>query len=151
MQLAVALRTVSEAPPLIDALDTFGEIYQSAVSTALLWRLGFNPLSPEQDRALIQAIEPALRDGAIPLDRFFFDSFAQGIPESYGDAFAPARTLLAAYTPRKDRSHAYWRGDPCSMLIDEVETLWSAIDERDDWAPLNAKIAAIRQMGEALA
>ncbi|MEG3088671.1 protein adenylyltransferase SelO [Sphingomonas sp. PB4P5] len=150
MQLAVALRALSEAPPLIDALDTFGDLYQSAVSSALLWRLGFNPLDPEQDRALIQAIEPALRDGAIPLDRFFFDSFAHGIPASYGDAFAPARALLAAYTPRKDRAHAYWQGEPCSMLIDEVETLWSAINERDDWGPLNAKIAAIRQMGEAL-
>ena len=33
------------------------------------------------------------------------------------------------------------------MLIDEVETIWSAIDERDDWAPLHDKIKAIRRMG----
>jgi len=37
------------------------------------------------------------------------------------------------------------------MLIDEVETIWSAVDERDDWAPLHAKVAAIREMGQALA
>ena len=59
--------------------------------------------------------------------------------------------MLATYRPRSDRSHAYWQGDPCSMLIDEVETLWSAIDDRDDWAPLHAKIANIRDMGAALA
>ena len=35
------------------------------------------------------------------------------------------------------------------MLIDEVETIWSAIDERDDWAPLAEKIAAVRRMGAA--
>jgi hypothetical protein len=35
------------------------------------------------------------------------------------------------------------------MLIDEVEALWAPIAEHDDWAPLNAKIAAIRRMGEA--
>ncbi|MEN2785613.1 protein adenylyltransferase SelO family protein [Sphingomonas qilianensis] len=150
MQLAIALRTVSEAQPLINALDTFGDHYQPAVSTALLWRLGFAPQNPTQDRALIQAIEQPLREGAIALDRFFFDSFGRGIPESYGDAFAEARTLIALYEPRNDRSHPYWHGEPCSMLIDEVETLWSAIAERDDWAPLNAKIGAIRQMGEAL-
>ena len=37
------------------------------------------------------------------------------------------------------------------MLIDEVEAIWSPIDERDDWAPLHAKVAAIRRLGEALA
>ena len=36
------------------------------------------------------------------------------------------------------------------MHIEEVEAIWSAIDERDDWAPLHAKIAAVRRMGEAL-
>ena len=35
------------------------------------------------------------------------------------------------------------------MLIEEVEAIWSAIAERDDWGPLEAKIAAIRRMGEA--
>jgi hypothetical protein len=35
------------------------------------------------------------------------------------------------------------------MHIDEVEAIWSAIDEKDDWAPLHAKVAAIRRMGEA--
>jgi hypothetical protein len=36
------------------------------------------------------------------------------------------------------------------MYIDEVESIWSAVDERDDWAPLHAKIAAVRRMGDAL-
>ena len=35
------------------------------------------------------------------------------------------------------------------MQIDEVEAIWAAIDERDDWAPLDVKLAAIRRMGEA--
>ena len=37
------------------------------------------------------------------------------------------------------------------MLIDEVEAIWAPIAERDDWSRLNAKVAAIRRMGEALA
>ena len=37
------------------------------------------------------------------------------------------------------------------MLIDEVESIWAAIDRDDDWAPFHAKITAIRQMGVALA
>ena len=37
------------------------------------------------------------------------------------------------------------------MHIDEVEAIWSAIAERDDWSLLDTKIVAIRRMGEALA
>ena len=36
------------------------------------------------------------------------------------------------------------------MLIDEVEEIWAAIDRDDDWAPFDAKVARIRQMGQAL-
>jgi hypothetical protein len=35
------------------------------------------------------------------------------------------------------------------MHIDEVEAIWSAIDERDDWSVLDRKIEAIRLMGAA--
>lgn len=149
MQLAVSLRTVSEAQPLIEVLDTFADYYQPAVSSAILWRLGFLPKNPAEDLALIQAIEPALRETGVQIDRFFHDGFGTGIPESFGPAFVAARAMLGTYTPRKTRGD-YWSGTPCSMLIDEVETIWSAIDERDDWAPLHAKVARIREMGEAL-
>ncbi len=150
MQLAVSLRAICEAEPLIAVLETFGDRYQRAVSDAILWRLGLIPRDPESDRALVQTIEPILRGTAAGIDRFFFDAFGGSLPDSYGEQWATAREVLAPYIPRKDRAHPYWSGEPCSMLIDEVETLWSAIDERDDWQPLHEKIAAIRTMGDAL-
>ena len=33
------------------------------------------------------------------------------------------------------------------MVIEEVEAIWAAIAERDDWAPLAAKIDAVRAHG----
>jgi hypothetical protein len=36
------------------------------------------------------------------------------------------------------------------MHIEEVEAIWSAIAEHDDWGPLEAKVAAVRRMGEAM-
>ena len=49
------------------------------------------------------------------------------------------------------REHAYWDGDgPCSMHIEEVESLWSAIAEHDDWTAFEAKVAAVRRMGKAM-
>jgi len=151
MQLAVALRPIADAEPLIAILDTFGDRYQRAVSDALLRRLGLVPRDPDSDRALVQTIEPVLRGTATGIDRFFFDAFGGRLPESYDEPWNGVREALAAYAPRADRRHAYWSGEPCSMLIDEVETIWSAIADRDDWAPLYDKVAAIRVMGEALA
>jgi hypothetical protein len=84
------------------------------------------------------------------VDRFFFDAFGGTLPDT--EAFAEARSLAAPYSARKPRDHAYWRDDsPCSMLIGEVEAIWSAIAERDDWSLLHTKIATIRDMGAALA
>ena len=65
------------------------------------------------------------------------------------------RTVLpggAARAPRKSRDHPNWSDPaPCAMLIDEVDDIWAAIARDDDWSRLNAKVAAIRRMGEALA
>ena len=73
------------------------------------------------------------------------------IRDSYGEAFDDLRGQLEHYRPRKTRDHGYWSGAPCSMLIDEVETIWASIAESDDWGPLHAKVGAIRHMAEALA
>ncbi|MBR0551342.1 protein adenylyltransferase SelO family protein [Stakelama marina] len=152
MQLAVALRTVSEAQPLIDILEHFGERYQRAVSDAILWRLGLRPGDTAADRTLVQTVEKALRSESTGIDRFFFDAFGGRLPDSYGPAFDDVRAMLSAREPRTHREHPYWsEGSPCSMLIEEVEEIWGAIDRNDDWAPFHAKIARIREMGEALA
>ncbi|WP_084581045.1 protein adenylyltransferase SelO family protein [Sphingomonas azotifigens] len=151
MQLAISLRLIAEEGPLIAALEGFAPAYQREEARALLWRLGVQPRDEASDRALAQALESALHQSGAPFDLFYFDAFGGQLPETYGEDFAEVRRRLADYRPRKSRDHAYWRGSPCSMLIDEVESLWSAIADRDDWAPLTAKVAAIRTMGEALA
>jgi uncharacterized protein YdiU (UPF0061 family) len=148
MQLAISLRTISPAEPLIAALDGFAERYQRAVSHAILWRLGVTPRDPQADRALVQAIERGLRTNATGIDRFFFDAFGGTAPE--GEAFAEVRAALNPYTARKPRDHPYWQGESCSMLIDEVEAIWAAIDQRDDWEPFHDKIRRIRDMGAAM-
>ena len=151
MQLASSLRLIAESDPLVAALDAFAPRFQAALAEAVTWRLGVVPADAAAARTLVRAVEQALRDTQAPLDRFFFDAFGGSLPATYGDAWDEVRTHLAAASPRKSRAHAYWSGEPCSMLIDEVEALWAPIADGDDWSPLHAKIAAIRTMGEALA
>ena len=54
--------------------------------------------------------------------------------------------MLTTFEPdRPDRlDHAcFHRSEPEELLVDEIETLWTSIADRDDWAPFNAKLAAI--------
>ena len=36
------------------------------------------------------------------------------------------------------------------MLIDEIEALWDAIADSDDWSPFERKIVQLRTMADAL-
>ena len=61
-----------------------------------------------------------------------------------------ALPLDPAINSETARKHAYFQGSrPCTMLIDEVESLWEAIALKDDWDPFHAKMAEIAQMREA--
>jgi uncharacterized protein YdiU (UPF0061 family) len=151
MQLASSLRLIAESDPLVAALDQFAEHYQPAVAAALLWRMGRAPKDDASDRAVVQEVERALRTTGVALDRFFFDVFARELPSSYGTEWDAARSALSGHAPRARRDHPYWQGEPCAMLIDEVEAIWTPIAARDDWTLFEAKLSAIRQLAGALA
>lgn len=143
-QLAIALRRLVEAPALIAALERFGPLYRQAMVRRFCWRLGIAPRGQEDDMALIEAAEQEMRGADIGPDAFFF------IHRGGRHAGGPLADALADNEPAGEDDD-YWSGDaPESMLIDEVEAIWSAIDAHDDWQPMHAKVAAIRRMGAAL-
>ncbi|RJF85378.1 protein adenylyltransferase SelO family protein [Sphingomonas cavernae] len=159
VQLAVALRLVAEAEDLVPAIEPFAQGYEDALIERFLWRLGVKPRGAEHDKPLVGAIEKALMEQTVEIDRFFFD-WAGGAKrratpaDMYyaGPAFEDFREAVAAYKPARALDHPYWSdAAPCSMHIDEVEAIWGRIAEADDWSALEAKVAAIRRMGEAMA
>jgi uncharacterized protein YdiU (UPF0061 family) len=153
MQLAVSLRVISEAPLLIAELDRFSDAYSHALIRRFCWRLGVTPGNAEQSGKLIESAVQAMIATQAPIDRFFFDWRCGRQPdaETYRSAEWQAfGDCLSGFAPTGGEAHAYWGGGaPCSMHIDEVEAIWSAIDQRDDWQPLYDKVAAIRVMGAA--
>ena len=152
-QLAIALSGLAEEEALIEALNGFAPAYHAALSAAMLWRLGVKPLGQAEDRALVIAMEQALMSKEPGLDRFFFDWRGGGCrtPADYpGPAFDALRAAVSGHEP-VGGDHIYWSGEvPCSMLIDEVEAIWAPVATADDWSALEAKVAAIRAMGEAM-
>jgi hypothetical protein len=111
-------------------------------------------MGSERDRPLIAALIQALQSREATIDQVFFDWRDGRDPgtESYpGEAFRELARLLAGRDNPAARSHPYWRDvAPCSMHIEEVEAIWAAIAEHDDWQPFEDKIAAIRRMDEAM-
>ncbi len=151
-QLAVSLRPLAEAEPLIEQLERFPDLFGQAMVRRFCWRLGVAPSSDAN--AMIEAAVKAMAASKTPIDRFFHD-WRSGEPREgadySGDVWAPFRDAVAGMEASGGREHAYWSDAvPCSMHIDEVEAIWDAIAERDDWSPLQEKVAAVRRMGEAL-
>jgi uncharacterized protein YdiU (UPF0061 family) len=152
-QLAGCLSLVTDAKPLSDALGKWGEAFEHELVSALVRRLGVEQRGSEEDRRLATALIKALQSREATIDRVFFDWRGGRDPGAERYPSEPFRALAAALQGRgRPLAHPYWSdAQPCSMHIEEVEAIWSAIAERDDWAPFEAKIAAIRRMGEAMA
>ena len=151
-QLAGCLSLIAEAPPLSDTLAGWGSRFEGALVGAMLKRLGVEPKDREDDHGLAAALIKALATREAKIDRIFFDWRGGRDPGADRYPSEPFRALAAALDGRKRPvDHPYWSDhEPSSMHIDEVEEIWSAIDERDNWGPFEAKIAAIRRMGEAM-
>ena len=158
VQLAVALRALAPAEALTPPLERFPALYEAAFARAIFARLGIAPAGEEADLALLQAMEMALSQSAIQIDRFFFD-WAGGRRRGPSPAdpiyasppFAPFVAAIDGFAPAGSLAHPYWAdAAPCSMHIEEVEAIWARIAESDDWSALDAKIAAVRRMGEAM-
>ncbi|MFA7584999.1 MAG: protein adenylyltransferase SelO family protein, partial [Novosphingobium sp.] len=145
-QLAIALRTLADSAPLVFALDRFGPLYEAAMARRFAWRLGIPPLEVEAAKMLIGAAERHMRDNDMSPDMFFFAARA-GHPLAHGEfaeRFGPLRDDDAA-------AHPLWReSTPPSLVIENVEAIWAAIDRNDDWQPLADTVAAIRTLGDAL-
>ncbi len=151
-QLAGCLAIIGEAPALSDLLASWPDRFHLALSDRMLARLGIIPGGEAEDRPLVSAMLAALRTGAVEIDRFFFDWRGGRIPtqETYeAEEFVELRALLEGR--QFPLTHPYWSdAGPCSMHIDEVETIWAAIAEHDDWHPFESKIEAIRRLGDAM-
>ncbi len=162
-RLADALALLAPVEELGRALDGYEAAFADAVAAQLLARLGLRSRTPDDDDALVRATVECLHASGVGVDRFFFDWYggeasaaraaASPAAAAYDSAaFAPWRARLAAYEPIAAERLAlpyYRRGEPCSLLYDEIEAVWAAIDARDDWSLFEAKLAAIDELRAA--
>ena len=158
-QFAGCLKLVADAGPLTEALNGFGPAYIRELRAAVLARLGVRSLGEAADQRLLDTTLALLRDGgeALRWEPLFFDWFTgfasseralRGLrrPAYQGETFDAFRFALFEHEPdRPERLEhpMFAAAEPEEMLIDEVETLWAAIADADDWAPFQAKLARL--------
>jgi len=157
-QLAISLRMLCDSQPLIDALDRFPALYADAMRRRFCWRLGIEqPGDHEASARLVETAVRAMVESETQIDRFFFDWRGGALRSDTahtryaGEHWQEFQALIGSAKSMGPIDHDYWADDtPCSMHIGEVESIWSAIDERDDWSILEQKIVQIRHMGQAM-
>ncbi len=161
-QFGGALSLVAGADALTEALQTFPAHYEGAMADAFFARLGLERTG-ESDFAFVGDLLQWMAATGAPYEQVFFDWFCGGLSaaraakspaaELYAqEKFADLRARLMRYAPvRRERLNlGYFRNDkPCTMLIGEVEALWAAIADNDDWSRLEEKLKAIDGMREA--
>jgi serine/tyrosine/threonine adenylyltransferase len=161
-QLANALLTLVEQQTIIPALEAFPAHYEQALIRSTCARLGIVPdADMVRNQALLQTMDAALRDTQMDLGQFYFDNFGGSLSKARRHAAPYASPAFAAFFEIFDTfaaesysaqclDHDYFSAPaPCNLLIDEIETIWSAIAAQDDWSGFDTKIKQIRTMAEA--
>lgn len=163
-QLGGAMSDILDEQKIRGSLDKFPELFHTSMRGNLLRRLGVKSKGDSDDDALLTALNSFLLASGMPYEQIFFDWYGGAasaaraakspeLPRYSHESFAAFETAINSYEPLSANAlkHAYFQGDrPCTMLIDEVETIWSHIDEHDDWSVLYDKVDTVREMGKAL-
>jgi uncharacterized protein YdiU (UPF0061 family) len=163
-RLAASLASIAPPEALRDAAAGFMQDFSRARSRRLFARLGVKPLDPDADQLFSDAVWSFLAETRMSYDQFFFDWYG-GSASARRALRSPAGThyrarcfepvaqgfeTFAAVRPGLLDHPLFERDQPPTLVIDDIESLWRAIDERDDWSQFERKIRDIRELGSAL-
>lgn len=145
MQLAVALRLLADAAPLIAAINRYQHLYEQNLGRRWCWRLGLQSRGREHDDRVVAASAAHMREHRQTPDAFFWQQrFGREAAGALADALAGYERLSSA---QEGRGPGY---QPPTLLYEEVQRLWAAIADHDDWQPLRDHVAATRAWGDLL-
>jgi uncharacterized protein YdiU (UPF0061 family) len=163
--VAKNLQRLARSLELSDStVDSFMSQFARARTARLFARLGLAPLEPDADALFADAVWTFLATTRMSYDQFFFDWYAgrasvaraRNSPEAalyQRPEFEPVARGFETFAPARPEAlahPAFARERPPTIVIDEIERIWSRISESDDWSAFDAKIAEIRELGAAL-
>ena len=169
-RLAESMLAVEAKEPLVEALESFNRRFNEAFFRKTLVRLGIRAKTSGTDEIdsahvdFINGLYQFLHESQIGFEQFFFDWYAgnegrtraQSSPAANayaGEAFKALESGFDAFEPLHPEAlqHPYFDGEkPCTLLIEEIESLWEAIAQDDDWSLFHAKLDEIEVMRSVL-
>jgi uncharacterized protein YdiU (UPF0061 family) len=119
---------------------------------------------PEDAVALTKGVTQFMSESQIGFEQFFFDWYAGAASaerarrspeaEKYeANGFGTLRSAFDRFEATRPEAlgDPYFQGEqPCTLLIDEIEALWSPIAEDDDWSAFETKLREIGGAARAM-
>ncbi|MBY0316266.1 MAG: YdiU family protein [Bdellovibrionales bacterium] len=143
-----------------NGLQTFQSVFSQEVIGLFLKKLNLRPLEDtEKNTDLFSATIEFLNATRCPYDSFFFDWFCGALSEDRAHKserapfykkpeFKVIHELLRSYKCLNEEilSQEYFQQkDSTFLLIDDIENIWTAIDQKEDWSLFQNKITALRK------
>lgn len=140
-------------------LESFGDDFNQSVKKYFLQRLNLQSPSDTWTSELISVFFELMQSHKLFFEQSFFDFHSGWNPERLKNSpawpiyqnqeFQKLQILLEKSSPLKDTKN--WidylsRGKPETLLIDEIEKIWSFIDQKDDWSAFNKKIEGLQKI-----
>jgi len=176
-RLADCLLAFSPKEDLVEALGAFGPAFEQRLTEMTLARLGLSSdveISHTGDtgnagdtaESTVRGFYQTLHDSDIPFERAFFDLFggcrhdrlaASPYRQTYErEDWVAVFDKLRAIATHEKANHVLQsdlfaaRDQPLSFLVEDVEGLWSAIAQDDDWSPFTNAISEARALGDLM-
>ena len=164
-QLARSLAPLSNAAALQQRVSAFEAVFDRAVVARTFARLGLHPpQEAERARSLAGGFFDAMHQTQVPFQRPFFDLVGGACEDRMAaspehnvyqsEAWRPVIEALRACDPVPGvatmATQPYWQQEAsCQLVVRDVEAIWDAIAQRDDWSLFDGTIDKLRSMGEA--
>ncbi len=152
-QLAGSLQKAYPQLQFDNLAEIFSQSFNEHLQFYFLKRLNLKPVSSDKTLQLLSYFFQLAQKSQVPFEQMFFDFhskralssvaktdfYSQHVPDFLAllEEFETDDKLLAG--------HPYFeQAKPCTLLIDEIESIWSFIEKSDDWSFYYEKLQQIR-------
>lgn len=155
-QLGLSLQKAYPELDINSSLEGFGPLFNDSFQEHLLIRLNLARNEDQLD-SLVAHLFRFLEQEKVPFEQTLFDLHSGAIPERLQrsplsavynkPSFADLKNTLSKFQVRdlnKVQHHYFGNSKPCSLIIDELESIWAPIAEKDDWSLFEKKLEQIR-------
>jgi uncharacterized protein YdiU (UPF0061 family) len=149
----------------VSILEKFPATFQTCLLGRFFVRLGVcQPVDDRVSEEVFLAAFGAMGESKVGFEKFFLDFFGGQLAARAASSYvSPKSTAFVELLGRLFdtdvlrplasasmilKSDYYSVGVAQTILIEEVESIWSAIDTSDDWTLFHSKVAAIRARGK---